>query len=266
MASILDYNTGIYQIVNQINGKRYIGSSFQLKERKKQHLRLLDYNHPNRHLQNAYNKYGENNFKFEVLLCCDKKDLLFYEQRAINIYKMENLYNLRPKAESNLGRKNSESSIQKMKESHRGYKTSEETKRKISNALRGKKKTPDHIKKVADAVRGHKRTGEALNNLRARSEKRKGIPIHTEAFKIYIRNRNRGNKSHMFGKHGKDHFLSKPIFQINRYTNEIIKSWENATEAGKCLKTSISHIREVCSEKRKTAGGFKWKFTEGENG
>jgi group I intron endonuclease len=59
---------GIYKIINLCNGKFYIGSSRNLKRRWKEHkLELRKNNHSNAHLQSAWNKYGEENFKFEII-------------------------------------------------------------------------------------------------------------------------------------------------------------------------------------------------------
>lgn len=50
--------SGVYQIYNPINNKRYIGSSINVERRLKEHLRNLKKNtHCNVHLQSAYNKY-----------------------------------------------------------------------------------------------------------------------------------------------------------------------------------------------------------------
>jgi hypothetical protein len=52
--------SGIYQIYNPINNKRYIGSSINVERRLKEHLRNLEKNrHCNDHLQSAYNKYKD---------------------------------------------------------------------------------------------------------------------------------------------------------------------------------------------------------------
>lgn len=55
--------SGVYQIYNTVNGKRYIGSSIHIEQRFKEHLRNLRANkHVNAHLQCAWNKYGEQSF------------------------------------------------------------------------------------------------------------------------------------------------------------------------------------------------------------
>lgn len=78
---------GIYQIVNLINGHKYIGSSKNLKNRYTSHSSALIANrHENSHLQRAFNKYGINNFKFECLCITtlNKKEEL--EQFYLNYF------------------------------------------------------------------------------------------------------------------------------------------------------------------------------------
>lgn len=59
---------GIYKIINVINNKFYVGSAVDLKRRKTRHFSELRKNkHNNRHLQAAWNKYGEQAFVFVVI-------------------------------------------------------------------------------------------------------------------------------------------------------------------------------------------------------
>ncbi len=99
--------SGIYKIEHIISGKKYIGSSIDALTRMRKHKEKLNRNeHPNKVLQNAWNKYRQPAFKFSLLLICDKKDLLFYEQKIINVYKSAIKpfgYNIRKNATSNLG-------------------------------------------------------------------------------------------------------------------------------------------------------------------
>ena len=59
--------SGIYKIVNKVNGKYYVGGSKNIHKRWLEHKGLLRRNiHDNGHLQNAWNKYGEATFDFIV--------------------------------------------------------------------------------------------------------------------------------------------------------------------------------------------------------
>ena len=102
----------IYQIKCKTNGKIYIGSTAHLKQRWKFHRwQLRAGKHDAKYMQNCWNKYGEEDFEFSVLLVCDPKNVLFYEQRFIDTYKVcDNRcgFNSCPTAGSNLGRKMSE--------------------------------------------------------------------------------------------------------------------------------------------------------------
>lgn len=58
----------IYKITNIVNGKCYIGQSKDARKRIQGHILSLRKNkHDNRYLQFAWNKYGEENFKFEII-------------------------------------------------------------------------------------------------------------------------------------------------------------------------------------------------------
>lgn len=74
--------TGVYRILNIENDKEYIGStSYSFIERWQRHIRDLKQNkHSNLYLQNAWNKYGELAFNFQILSILDKDQCLKEEQ------------------------------------------------------------------------------------------------------------------------------------------------------------------------------------------
>lgn len=84
----------IYEIINSINNKRYVGCTNNTKKRKYQHFRELKKGvHKNGYLQNAYNKYGNENFKFKVTFKVSSKEEMYELERKI-IKENDNLYNL----------------------------------------------------------------------------------------------------------------------------------------------------------------------------
>lgn len=112
-------NPAIYSITNISNNKRYIGSATRLKERWRVHKYLLRKNkHFNNHLQSSWNKYGEENFNFEIIELitdCDISKLvdtlIKKEEHFILYYNSNNPkfgYNHRTTCNSNLGNKMSE--------------------------------------------------------------------------------------------------------------------------------------------------------------
>lgn len=84
-------NCGVYKITNIINGKVYIGKSINIKSRWDGHKNDLKNNkHHSFHLQKAYNKYGKNSFKHEILVSCSPEYYGSIENKFINIYESDN--------------------------------------------------------------------------------------------------------------------------------------------------------------------------------
>lgn len=95
---------GIYIILNNKNGSKYIGQSQNIEKRWRQHKKKLDNNkHYNTYLQNSWNKYGKNSFSFMILESCHKNALNSREQywiRYHNTYNNKKHYNLTPGGDS----------------------------------------------------------------------------------------------------------------------------------------------------------------------
>lgn len=80
--------SGIYKIINIVNGKYYLGSSDNIDKRWKKHRCDLRHNrHHSIHLQRAWNKYGEKSFIFEIIEKVETKMLLEKEQFHLDTYK-----------------------------------------------------------------------------------------------------------------------------------------------------------------------------------
>ena len=82
--------SGIYKIVNKLNGKYYVGSTNHFWNRWRQHRYSLNRNKSNsKHLQYAWNKYGETAFDFAVIEKIPEESLLLIEQKYLDIAKIE---------------------------------------------------------------------------------------------------------------------------------------------------------------------------------
>jgi group I intron endonuclease len=78
-------SSGVYQILCKPTGKIYIGSAVNFPARWSHHRNSLRRGvHRNIHLQNAWDKYGEESFEFSVLEFVERIDLLRAEQAWID--------------------------------------------------------------------------------------------------------------------------------------------------------------------------------------
>lgn len=149
----------IYKISSiQFPDRCYIGSCIgYFTGRKARHLRdLRRGKHHSPKLQNHYNKYGEDDLQFEIIehLGCSC-EAISSEQKWID--ELNPYFNIRKKAESNLGMKHTPEARAKISAGNRRRKLSEATKKRISEAQIGKIIPPEVREKMSQAKIGKKR-------------------------------------------------------------------------------------------------------------
>jgi len=201
--------SGIYKIQSMAKPEKcYIGSSANIMQRWAKHLRNLRKNiHENRKLQNHYNKYGKIDLVFSILIGCDKEDLIPTEQFYLDSTK--SWFNIRTKADSNLGLSPSIETRKKLSEALKGRPTwnkglpahnrgvpmseeqkvkiraarklqvntrkgvphSVETKKRLSEINKGKRLSVEQRRKISDGLKGRKCSEETRRKI---SEANKG--------------------------------------------------------------------------------------------
>ena len=192
---------GIYKIINVVNNKFYVGSAVDFTARKRRHWwALRSQRHANKHLQAAWNKYGEESFKFLIVEeLPEDADVLAAE----NVWLKEHVgkdycYNLgtdaiafqlgmsgtknamwgktfvhTPEAKARIAaasksRIQSEEEKAKRRQTMKGHHVSTSTRAKISATLSGEgnfwfgKKRPDHGSKVSKSIKAIKPDGTTV--------------------------------------------------------------------------------------------------------
>lgn len=162
--------SGIYTITNIVTNHLYIGSAKDIRRRWYAHLSMLRKNiHHSPHLQNAWNRYGEDCFAFQIAEIVPIELCIQREQYWIDA--LHPVYNAQPQAGSSLGHKHSPERIEKNRLSHvgkvlsvehrakisasnKGKVVPDEVRTKISNGHRGKVHSPEHTAKQAEALKG----------------------------------------------------------------------------------------------------------------
>ncbi|MED3562286.1 GIY-YIG nuclease family protein [Bacillus xiapuensis] len=237
--------SGIYKIINITNNLIYIGSATNLRIRQRTHFYELKRNiHKNSYLQNAWNKYGEENFKFEVIeLVDDKEKLLEREQYWINKYESyirSKGYNLTPTAGSMLGYKMSDEAKKKISNSKKGTKMSKEFRLKRSEYRKGEKHSEETKKKIGNSNKGKRLGKEASEETRKKmSESQK---------------KRKGERSANYGKKWSEE-TKKKISEANKGKTPNDETRKKISEALKGRVKTEEEKRKISeSNKGKTAG------------
>lgn len=143
----------VYEILNIVNGKPYVGSTTQgFNIRWKDHRNDLKAGrHSNPHLQASYNKYGPEAFEFFVIEYCEPEECLKKEQFWMDALKVvKKGYNICPVAGNTLGRKCSDETKKKISVANFGNKHTDEARKKMS----GKELSEEHKNKISKALSG----------------------------------------------------------------------------------------------------------------
>lgn len=211
----------IYLVKNQQNKIVYIGQQIGTKS-------LDEYKGSGLLLNRAYNKYGKDYFKQEIVEYCDIDELNNKEKLYIKQYntKFPHGYNLTEGGDGN-----------------KGLKFTKEQKQKISQNKKGQKYPKEHGEKIRQAKLGKKRDPETINKIIQTKASKHNIKID-----LSLKNQARSNSQ-------------KTILQYDLQSN-LLNEYQSAQEAGRCLGKSGNSIADCASGRQSTAYGFVWKYKE----
>jgi len=269
-------NCGIYKITNTINGMVYIGQSRRINLRFKEHKSGERKQH-NYFIHNAIDKYGVENFSFEIIEVCQIDQLNMLEIKYIAEYNSlkPNGYNLELGGNANKvvsDETKSKMSLSKRGEKHNFYGTrrSDTTKQRISlgnsepvnqytesgvyiqtfpsqNAVMLATGRASHI---SDCCKGKRRLACGYQWRYADQGNKDIDPARNKAYNV--------SQSH---KTILAFLREKPVSQFTK-DGVYIATFDSAKKAGLATGTNWKVISACRTGKKKAAGGFVWRYAK----
>jgi group I intron endonuclease len=259
----------IYKITNTVNNKYYIGVTTQANpnERWSHHKSAIRADIGCPFLQKAFKKYGEDAFKFEVLIICFDEDVFKFENEYILKYNSmsPNGYNVAVGGQigmSFLGKKHTEETKKIISEKSKAHNANPEVRERArQNAIKFNKtnnigellrKSEKWQKAIAEGrIGGHNQTEEGKKKI-------------SEGLKEYYKTQNdqdisKGVKDKK--KHSEIMTLSIGR-KVSQYSKEniLIASFNSIKEGAEKNNLTRKNVQACVSGRSKTAGGFIWRY------
>ena len=252
----------IYCFTNQINGKKYIGSTIQAPNiRYNQHIynatheNAHQYNYP---LYQAIRKYGIDNFTFEVIYQteCSEEEIRLVEADYIHEFNtiLPNGYNQTNDTQHPI---NATESYQKMSNTKRENAKKVALVDENNNILKIFRSIVDCAeemgadeKKIGACCRGERKTTNGQKFYWLNEEDKLIVPE-------YKRDLYKGAAGTT-----QIQVTNRKVAKIDIKTGEILATYNSIALAARENNCDNSGISKVCNGKRNSTGGFKWKYID----
>lgn len=269
----------VYIHTNKINGKKYVGQTCQWPPEKR--WKGGAGYHNSTYFYRAINKYGWDNFEHQIIkqdLTLEEADDL--EKSLIKLFNTVNPHGYNAKEGGANGRP-SEETKRKMSESNTGKRHSDETKKKLSEINTGRHHTEETKRKISESTKNKIVSDETREKLRivntgkhhseesrkkmSRSQK---IRMSSEEERIRLgelrRGKGTGKRPEEWANNIKKSVTAVCGKRVMQYSKdgELIKIWDCIKDAERNLSINSSHISSCCRKKRKSAGGYVWKYAD----
>lgn len=250
----------VYVIRNVMNGKVYVGSTVNMSKRKARHLNDLNKNsHANKHLQKAWNKYGEENFIHEIIEVCANEEVL----RKKELEHIARLNALNHNLGYNISESTTNFSASGVNHPHfgkcfktLGYKNHWKGKR-LPESTKEKLRRPRSEKSKIRMSLNHADFSGSNNPMYGREHSKKTL----EKISKSLKGKAVGENHPMYGKKRSGELAGhkKKVAQYGK-DGVFVKEYINITEAAKETGSTRQHISKCCKGERKTTGGFRWEY------
>ena len=263
-----DLKSGIYKITCLENNKIYIGQAIDIEDRWKTHIQCLNRNkHHNIHLQRAWNKYGINKFKFEVVEYCEVSilnDKEIYWIEKLDAFK--NGYNRTTGGGGTLGRKYTNEEIEK-----RTGKNNPFYKKKHKDGWLEMVISASNEKTSKPVLQINSENGKVIKKYCSMSEASRNFNCSATAIRLCVEGVNKRAMGYYWVlEENYDSFKFKPfvnnsirkVCQIDFESGELLNIFDSLEIASNQVNTVSSNITACCNGKQKSCCGYFWKHYE----
>lgn len=237
----------IYLLVNNVNGKIYVGRTVDARNRIREHF-TKDYTRYNgRKLSNAKDFYGVNKFSFYVVETCEKDEVADLEKMYLDLLLPfdDNGYNI-------IRNKTDEQSSFIMEDDHK-KKISQSLisyYRENENVFKGRTHSKESIELIKKNVRNE---DGSLKNKWIGSDEQKSF------MKEIAKKDNAINRlNEWIDENG--HPRRRKIVMIEKKTLKELKEFDSISEASESTGIARTAINNCLSGISKTSGGYIWKY------
>lgn len=254
---------GVYKITNLVNGMSYIGQSRHVYNRWAQHRHGRNKDH-NYYLCNAINKYGIDNFSFEILQECSIDRLNDLERQYIIQYNSlkPNGYNLE-------------------KGGGQGKVIAAETRKRmsISSVIRWLSPITDEERQRRQVahhkpVSQYTREGVYIRTFQSIKEAAKSVGAGEGNITVCCKKGNQQTAGGFQWRHGSNTRSIEPVsykphaeghkIPVAQYSlnGKYLKTYPSFKEAASVIGITSGCISACVNGKQKTAGGFVWRVAK----
>ena len=246
----------IYLVTNTVNGKKYVGQSTcdDIKKRWDTHQRMRK-KCLGSAIYRAYQKYGVENFKYQIICICFDEDCNRFEEEYIKKYNTitPNGYNMKLLGGSY---KVSDETRALLRAKAKTWWADDKNRNTFVSPCKGKQLSEEHKQKLRASQNAF---WKGMSNEEREKRKQRTCQIVGKGNERFKSEESKQRSLQAFIK-----YRMKNDKKIGQYTldNILIQEYTSISEAARETKICLSTISKVCNgiKSYKTAGGFIWNF------